>query len=139
VVKVVLQRKGLSLVPSDEASQQALSRLKADGYVVAHISQPRNLKHHRLFYALMRKVFENQERFKTIDEMIIAIKVGIKHCDQYPLKNGNVCYIPKSISFEKMEQLEFNEFFDRAINLIIKDIIPNTDKKELLAEVYQML
>eukprot|EP01050_Picozoa_sp_SAG11_P002845 SAG11_NODE_148_length_14747_cov_217.933517_22_plen_139_part_00 len=136
--KIILKKKGLSLSASDENSQEVLQRLP-DGFVVCDLKQPRNLKHHRLFWGLMRKVFENQERYKTLNEMVIAVKVGVGHCDQYPLKNGNICYIPKSINFESMEQLEFNEFFDRSVNLIIKDIMTGTDKKALLAEVYQML
>jgi|TARA_X000001388_G_scaffold25071_2_gene17491 hypothetical protein len=137
-VKIILKKKELSLHPSDDASLEALRRL-ADGYVVCELKQPRNLKHHRLFYALMRKVFENQERYENLESMITAIKIGIGHADEYPMKDGNVCYVPKSISFENMKQPEFNEFFDRAVNLIIKTIIPDMDKESLLAEVYQML
>ena len=140
-MKLIFKKIGNSLAPSDDQSYEALAKLKNGDLVEVLISKKRNLQHHRLFFALARKVFENipEGRYDNLEAMVTAIKVGVGHCDIIPMKSGEVCYIPHSISFETMQQHEFDVFFQRAVNLIVKDLLPGIDKEALLAEVYQML
>lgn len=128
-----------ALRPENAAAVAAVEKIANGATVKVSISQPRNMKHHRLFWALMRLVWENQEHYENVDHMVVALKVALGHCDTVITKDGGTAYIPKSISFAKMDQTAFNEFWDRCLHLICKYFLPGADREELTREVYRMI
>ena len=135
----ILTRKILgALRPVDEQGVAALRSIPNGDLVSIKIRRSRNLKHHRLFFALMQLVFDNQSRYDSLDHMVTAIKIAVGHCDTIILKDGKVAWIPKSISFT-LGQIEFNQFWDKVITLIVEDYLPGVTREELEREVREMV
>lgn len=133
-------RKNLgSLHPMDAAGEDALRKLKNGEDVQVEIKRPRNIKHHRKFFALVNLVFENQDHYQSVDHLLVALKVALGHCDTVILKNGGVGYIPKSIAFHKMDQSQFEEFYDRTCDIIAKHFLPGVTSDNLKAEVESLI
>ena len=133
-----LARKYLGKLETiDEAGEECMRHIKGD--VMVEVKQPRNIQHHRLYFALLGKLFANQERYKTLDEMAAALKVACGICQTFVLKNGEKVYIPGSISFAKMQQPEFDEFYSNAIEVVCKHFLPGVKSEDLKAEIEQIV
>ncbi len=129
----------LSLVPAGQHAEDVIRKIPRNHVVEITIKRPRNIKHHRMFWALMGVVFENQSHYESKDHMVTALKVALGHCDTVICKDGNPAYIPKSISFAKMDQTAFNEFWDNCLHLVCKHFLPGADSENLTREVYRMI
>ena len=131
---VFLKRHGLTLVPLGEADAEALQRL-SDKPLRATLSQPRNIQHHRKLFALLKLILDNQERYKSTDELLAAVKVHLGYCDAVFMKDGTEIRIPKSISFTSMDQAEFSGFYERVLDCVCETIIPGLKRDDLKKEL----
>ncbi len=137
-MKTVLQKRNGGLMPCDELGQAALDKYKDGDEIMVEVRKPRHGKQHRLFFALLHLVMQNQDRYPSIDVLLAALKVAQGYATAIPMKNGNTAYLPKSINFSSMDQDKFDEFFNRSLDIIIKDIIPGMDKTDLLNEIKEI-
>jgi cell division FtsZ-interacting protein ZapD len=96
------------------------------------ISRPRNSQHHRKFFALLNIVYQNQDHYNSIDVMrsILTMKAGFYN--EIKTDKGLV-FLPASISFAKMDQQEFNQFYEKML-MTCCDFL-GTDKEELINEI----
>lgn len=134
-----LARKDLGhLSPVDPAGEEALRKLKFGDVVTVEIKKPRNGNHHRLYWALLGVVFDNQEQYETVEQLHSALKIAAGIYDPLTMPNGTVYKIPGSIAFDKMDQTEFSAFYDRVCDLIAQHFLPGVTSAELRAEVAQM-
>jgi len=133
----LFMRKTLGgLEPADGGE---LPRIKLGAVVRVEIKQPRNARHHRLFFALMNKVFENQETYETLDDLVNVIKIATGHCKTYHKRNGEPIHVPRSIAFHKMDQTQFSEFYAKVVRLVCERIIPGLDDVDLKAEIERIV
>lgn len=93
-------------------------------------STPRNGKHHRKFFALLQLIAENSETYNTTDKALVAVKLVTGHFDliQNPI-TGEISQIPKSVSYESMDQESFEAFYSAAIDGVLAHILPNMPKE----------
>lgn len=128
------------LVPADDAAQAVLSKIKLGAEVQVDIRRPRNTRHHRKLWALANIVADNQEHYETPEQVVAALKAATGHCDWFPMKDGeHMVAIPKSIAFHKMDQTEFETFYDRCIQVVAKHFLPGVESDALRAEVEEFL
>lgn len=137
-MEVLLQKKGKWLVPAEPQSDEVVAGIKDGEVVSCNIKRPRNINHHRLFFALMNEVYLNQSRYATMDHMLIAIKVAIGHYDEQNV-NGRAVVIPRSISFAKMDQNEFRNFYDKVVEMVVTKLLPNTTKEDLERRIMDII
>ncbi len=134
-----LFRKHLGrLVPDGHEAEALINSIRQGELVEADIRRPRNLQHHRKFFALLRVVFENQEYYSSTDHLLAACKHATGHVDVIRTKRGQIT-IPKSISFAKMDQAEFNDFYDRVVTWVVTEVIPGLDREDLEDAVLEIL
>ena len=109
--------------------------------VMIEMKRPRNVKHHRMFWALMSLVWENMDsaRYPTVDDLVSAIKIATGHRTRIELPNGEIGFIPGSIAFHKMDQAAFSDFYDRVCDLIAKHFLPGVSSADLKREVEIMI
>lgn len=136
--EIYLVRKLNMLAPHDAVSDDLLREIPAGEIVKAVISRPRNIGHHRLFFAMLNVVWKAQNTFATLDRMLSIIKVGTGHFETYEL-DGQKVVEPLSISFAKMDQAAFRQFFDKAVVVILSKILPGVGREDLIREVYAMI
>ena len=141
MTKFLAIKKLNTLRPLDEAGEVALGSIGDGETVTVEIRKTRNPQHHRMFWALMTLVWDNldHERYPTVENFVAAVKIGTGHRETVFLPNGKEIYIPKSISFSKMDQMEFGAFYDRVCDLIAEHWLPGVTSAELKAEVSIMI
>jgi len=130
-------RKDLNAArPANPEAEAILKRIRNGDEFVVTVKRPRNLRHHKKFWALMNLVFENQGHYENVDNMVAAMKTAVGHCDFMPSKDGKTMIaIPKSIAFHKMDQKQFETFYESCLSVIAKHFIPSIDKDDLRQEV----
>jgi len=109
-----------------------LKRMQAGAMMMISYKQPRNLKHHRKFFALVHAIVANSETYDTEEKALIAVKLAAGHVDFVPdPKTGELTAVPKSVSFPSMDQDEFEEFYERAVQGVITHICPHMTRLDL--------
>lgn len=98
---------------------ETFDKLKEDKEYIVEIKSPRNVAFHRKFWGLLHKLYEAVHPDYTIEAMreILTIKAG--YYERAVTKKG-VHYSAKSISFGKMDEPEFNDFYN-AINIAMSN------------------
>ncbi len=130
-----------SLRPVDDSGIDILKRIPMGRVVSIEVRMPRNEKFHRLYWALISKVWENvdQERYPTAEDLHTAIKIAAGLRTQIILPDGTIGFIAGSTAFHKMDGTTFSAFFDRVCDLIAKHFLPGVSEAELKEEVSQMI
>lgn len=122
--------------PADEEAQELFLAFKAGDVCRFKPRKMRNEGHHRKFFALIKICVQNTDGW-TKDSLreYVAIKTG--HCIIYtfPAMPDYVFRKAKSISWAKMDQTEFEAFYNRAIDVMLRDVVPHIPEKELRAAV----
>lgn len=133
-VTAYLTKRFNALRANDQPAAEALASI-ADGEIVRveiTRSSQRSLAHHRKFFALLSIVADQQGW--TTDQCLEWTKLAAGHADAIHDRNGDVTFIPRSISFAKMDQKAFEEFFDRALNAIVERLLPEGTPRHSVVE-----
>lgn len=137
-------RGGGALKPIDDAGREALLALTPGAPCMVEVTQPRNLRQHRLFFALLRKVHDNlpvemAARYPTVETLRQAVQFACGLFDECVAIDGTRYYKARSIAFDKMGQEEFGELFRQAVDVIVTYVIEDLDAQALLDEVEEMI
>lgn len=130
-----------SLHAVDANGESVLSKIGRGDIVMVEVKKPRNVQHHRLYWALVGLVHDNvdHERYATPEDLSEAIKVSAGICTRIELPSGEVAYIPGSIAFHNMDQTTFAAFYDRVCDLVAKYFLPGVNTDDLRREVSMMI
>lgn len=126
----------VSLRPVDDASAAVLKEY-GDGEVIrVKLMKDRNPRHHRLFFALLNMVYQNQDKYLSQEALRFAVTIQAGWVDEIRLAGDKVALRPKSIAWGKMDQLEFKNYFDAALRAI-PELLPQFDGVDLQGELIQ--
>jgi len=107
------------LVPASAHDETAFESLRMKNQYKADLRKARNPDHHRKGFALITLIFDSQEKYSTMEDMLTELKLLCGWYVEHVRTSGELVYIPKSISFADMDQLEFETFYDRVLDLAI--------------------
>lgn len=130
---ICINRLG-ALVPLDQHGRDAVAKVGHGKQVLVTVKRARNPQHHRKLFAMFNIVLQNQDYYKDVEQLLAACKLAIGHCDLIKTKHGMVG-LPKSIAFHALDQIAFNDFYDRAVQWVVSEVIPGLSAGDLNAEV----
>jgi len=139
-LKLFLKKNGYNLLPAGQSDLEILSKIDNGKIVECDIKQPRNVELHRLFFAMLRIAFDNWQRqpsYKSIDELLIALKYEVGFVEKSFLFNKKIVSIPRSISFTETDNIEFKEFFNKCsyvlsdhLGMHVMDLLNESEKNK---------
>jgi len=134
-----LTRTLTGLVAHDDAAKAALRKIKLGRVVKAEIVQPRNLAHHKKFFALLGIVWAAAGDWATVEDLLtqLKIKLGLT-TDVVVRESGEVVKVLGSISFASLDQAGFDAFYERALKALC-ELAGGIDSEMLRQEVLQQL
>lgn len=138
-MKIMMVKHRGGLFPLFEDDAPVLEKIKRGATVTCEIKSPRNVNHHRLYWALVHTVYRNQEFYKSVEELHQALKLEAGVCDTIRFRDGREVVIPGSIKFSEMDQIDFGFFYDRVCEIVAKHFLPGVDVESLKAEVSDMI
>ena len=131
-----MTRRGDALVPASRAALDELQRLRDGANLLADVRQPRNVKHHRMFWALCTYVANALnagpgETEWTQELVADRLKIATGRAEVLALPAGlrahygaEVAVKPASISFAAMDQAEFAAFANAAVRYLLAEFGP---------------
>ena len=91
------------------------------GEVMVDIHKKRNPGNHKRYFAFVNQSFDMQEHYDDIEvwRKVLQLKAGF--FDEVIGDKGNVIYLPRSIEWSKLDEIEFKDLFNRVVNAFIRD------------------
>jgi Protein of unknown function (DUF1367) len=129
------------IVPVDQINAELFEDLKNGEYKI-DISRPRNLPFHRKFFALLQFSYRNwdvEETRKDFEKFREKVTILAGHCKEVWNLDGTLELQAESISFSKMEDVEFEAFYSKVVDVIIGHVLKNYSKDDLEEVVLQVL
>lgn len=123
-MKIKLLNTNSGLVPLYDEGFDEKKKLKIGECYEAEIRLQRNIKFHRKFMALLNCAWaylpeKTQGAFRTIDNFRKYLTVAAGFCDVFfSPKFAQWVEIPKSLSFDKMDEAEFQDLYASVRNVI---------------------
>lgn len=131
----------IGLIPMYDSDLDEKHRLRIGGNVLCTIKRPRNYEFHKKYFALLRLTVANlphliqqQMQIFTEEDLLDCLKIDLGlfttrwHGGRQIVKTG-------SISFAKMDNTEFEKFFSRSVDAILRIYLRGTDRQALIEEV----
>jgi len=126
------------LSAADERSTLCLKGLKVGQLVQVEVTRPRNVQHHRLYWAMCQRIADNVPGITSAEEVSDILKINTGHCTT--IKGATQTYkLPKSIAFSSMSQDDFNTFFDRCCQVIATEWLRHLTGNQVRAELLDMM
>jgi len=119
-MKLMLTRTFNGLKATYNTDLELLSKLEVGQSYLAEIKKPRNILFHRKFFALLNLLFDNQDVHDDIDELRSDLLINIGCYKEKPNLDGEVIKTPLSISFSKMDEVEFSKMYEKSKTFIMK-------------------
>ena len=126
-----VKRNG-ALHPVDISADDLMASIPDGKEVILTIRQPRSPEFHRRFFAILRRVCDNSDRYRDEEELLACLKIACGHTKPVQLPNGEVYRLPRSINFANLGQDAFQRFTKRALYVLgqMMGIDPETLLKE---------
>ena len=141
-MEMILMKEGNTLVAADPVAENALQTIKRGSFVKVKLTIPRSIQHHRLFFAIIKMCYEAQNEpkvFATEQDLLDVIKIGIGHCREVKDLHGRTHFVTRSIDFATMDQYEFKQFFERAMDFIFRNLLQIAEDRELERQICNAL
>lgn len=136
---IFMERTVGGLKTIDDQGVDVLRRIKVGEVVQCEVNRPRNLAHHRKFWALVNVFWAAAGDWSSPYAVLIELKVRLGHVQKVVIREtGEIVSVPKSISFAQMNQDQFTAFYDRALFELCKmggGIEPEALREEVLREL----
>ncbi|MCK9282284.1 MAG: DUF1367 family protein [Melioribacteraceae bacterium] len=121
------------LLPEYESDNEQIAKLKSGTTYKFVVTSPRNIKFHRLFFALVNLCYENQSKYTSADDLraVLTMKAGYYKIIR---TDKGAIYLPESISFASMDELKFKEVYSKVLDEVVKMIGSTSEEieKELI-------
>lgn len=101
-----------------DSDYEKSAKIKPGDIYKCTITKPRNYEHHKMYFALLNMVFDNQERYQHINDMRNDITIESGFYDEHINLHGDVVKTAKSINFASMDQFAFQELYERTKDVI---------------------
>ncbi len=133
-ITLVKQLNGQFKLAYDSDFEQA-KKIKAGEFYEFSYSKPRNYMFHKKFFALVELVYQNQEAYSNKDDLREDLTIDAGFYRVTTNLQGNEVKKAKSISFAQMDEIEFNEFYNRFIDSVVRWL--KIDKQDLIDNIQQ--
>lgn len=131
---IFLTRTLTGLTPADEEAKQAVRRWKMGETLKCSVRKPRDYRNHKRYFALLNLTFQNQERYTSFEHFRKAVQIAAGHVDELITIDGEVVFMPKSIAYDALDEMEFSKVFAETMTVCAK-ILGDLDLDELRIEV----
>jgi hypothetical protein len=134
-MKFLVQKTVYGLQPVFNSDYEKLkeSKLKMGEVYEVEIKKKRNYEFHKKFFALINLCHENQDIFDYYDDTREYLTIKAGYYRKIMMPNGNIQVRAKSISFATMDEIEFEELYQRVITAACNFI--GIEKEDLLNEI----
>lgn len=122
------------LRPWSEEDAEKLSHWKIGAPLRATVRQPRNAAFHRKFFAMLNTAFEWQDEYDSKESFRWVVTIYAGFYDEVPSPKGGITFVPKSIAFHKMDEMEFAELYSKVVDVVLKYFVSDPLGQKAIVE-----
>lgn len=132
-MKISVKKIDGVLVPVGEEAAEQFKKLTKTEFVVS-IASNRNPAFHRKAFALLNRIYSNQEKFDNVDlfRAWITMKAGYVLTGTAP--NGTPLFLPESLSFESMKPEKFERWYSSVLDVAFYEYGMDKDALNMLMD-----
>jgi len=135
-MKLLVIKTPRGLLPVYDSDLENYCKIPMNEEFEIEYTKKRNLKFHKKYFALMKLAFENQQDYRSLNDMRRDIAIVSGFYDEVVNKiTGEILKVAKSISFSNCDENEFNEIYTASKNVISKWI--GIDNETIENEIMQ--
>jgi hypothetical protein len=141
-MKVHIQKTISGWKPADEQSSKYWRKGSLGDvyrFEIKRIRDQRNWRHLQKYWVMLEVVTENQEKYKTKEQLHEAIKWELGIVETRRTMQGHMYQVVGSVVMAAMDQETFSRFYSDAIGLILKYVLTGTTEQELNERVMEVL
>lgn len=127
------------LVPCDDNDYEEKRKLKVGQIYKATIKLNRNYRLHRKYFALINCAWAYQNERQTaffkgsVEIFRKTMEMAAGHCERvYSIEHKEWRDIPKSIAFDKMDEAEFRDLYERVKDVLFATALRGISEEEFL-------
>lgn len=153
-MKIYLRKTSKGLVAASEESQQIFEKLKIGQPYKCDINKTdeRNLLNHRRYFKLLSIAYENWDPRmppidlntpkanrckKTFEGFRKSVIITAGFYDEVFNVDGSISVAAKSLKFDSMGEEEFQKLFSNSIDVILRSVLPDTSKEDLILQIIE--
>ncbi len=146
---VLMKVAGGALMPVDQRGIDYLAKLKLGAGVKVKVTKHNNVAFHRKMFALLGLAFDAWEApaleyrgepiAKDIEQFRGDLTILAGFYDTAVRLDGTIRFIPRSWSFEKMDDEEKERLYNSIINVVLKKVLTNYTRDDLDDVIAQLL
>ena len=132
------------LKPASEDDSDKMKSLKGGTTYRADIKQPRNYEFHKKFFAMIDVVWNNLPEhlgkgYGTKENFRYELTMRAGFRESWTTHKGAPMWRPKSISFAKMSEHDFQTLYNKILDDVVMNFIPGLEKSALDHEIASFL
>ena len=127
------------LVPCDDNDYEEKRKLKVGQIYKATIKLNRNYRLHRKYFALINCAWAYQNERQTaffkgsVEIFRKTMEMAAGHCERvYSIEHKEWRDVPKSIAFDKMDEAEFRDLYERVKDVLFLVFLKDISEEEFL-------
>ncbi len=125
-------------VPASDDATLFFGKTKLGQLVTLDGKQARNLKFHRLFFAILRLISDNSRPHISEKAALHFAKLAAGVGEPVIDSRGETHFVPGSISFGSMDQQAFDDFVQRAIPPLVGRFMAGTAPEAVIREAMEL-
>jgi len=133
---IYAQIKNGELCPENNSDLDNFKKIKPDTTYKFVVTQPRNVNFHRKYFSLLNLAFDNQEKFNNIDDFRAWSTIKSGYYKRIPTPGADL-YLPQSINFASMDNLEFEQFYSKVLDVFCDFL--DTSKEDIIQNLADYL
>ena len=149
-MNIELYRRGEGFLPASDDAIKVRNRMQQGEIAWFKPLRVRCPKDLRRYWALMTMCADNCERIEmphggvmliqSKEDVSDAVKICSGHCTTIFDMDGKPVYqIPKSISFENMEQSDWEKFWPKVTDVVMERIMPGVSHESIELELLKCM
>lgn len=138
-MKLLLLNTSEGLKPCYDEDYDNKKKLKLGFVYQVEIKKARNVEFHRKYFKLINLSWEYQNEgvinhFKNnVDLFRKTVEMSAGHCDTiYSIPRNEWIETPKSISFEKMDEIEFQTLYEKVKDVLFSVFLKKISEEEFM-------
>ena len=144
-MKILCVVTDTGLAPKYDSDREEFKKLKRNSEVVVEIKKGRNIEFHKKYFALLKLTYDNFPEWledtlnvHSIEGLRTRIKIDLGLYEVSHYGNQSII-IPKSIAFDKMDETEFEKFYNMSVNHILKNYLKGVSNEQIEEEIWKFL
>ena len=136
-MKLTFIKTQTGLIPDCDETREILNKVKNGDGIILDYKPKRNYLFHKKLFALLNLIFQNQNHYKSIDNILEIVKFRAGYYETIVTHKGKKHYKTKSICFSKMDNLEFEKFYSEIIDVALE--LTGLLKKDIEKEIISFM